>query len=171
MRKRKSILDTIDAVSDSVGRYASILILPMILLAVFGTVMRYVFNLPIIWGTEAVGFLFGTFFMLAGAYCLRHNAHVNIDILYERWSPRTRAIIDLITYLLFFFVIGVLIWYGTWVAWRSILAMEVDVTPWAPPLYPIKTLIPIAGLLLLVQGISKFIRNLKTAVTGSVENS
>jgi len=166
MRKRKSILDAIDIVSDSVGKAASLLILPMILLAVFGTLMRYAFNQPIIWITETVGFLFGTLFMLGGAYCLLHSAHVNVDILYQRWSPRTRAIIDMITYLLFFFVVGVLVWYGIRVAWRSISVLEVDVTPWAPPLYPIKTLIPIAGLLLFLQGIVKFIRNLKTAVTG-----
>jgi TRAP-type mannitol/chloroaromatic compound transport system permease small subunit len=91
---------------------------------------------------------------------------VNVDILYHRFTPRTRAVIDLFTWLLFFYFCGLLLVKGWEMAWDSFQVRETEPTSFAPPVYPIKMTIPLGALLILLQGLAKFIRDLNLAITG-----
>lgn len=166
MHKLQSVLAFIDTVNDRIGKIASFLIVAITLILVYEVVMRYMFNSPTIWVHETTQFVYGAHFLLAGAYCLLHRAHVNVDVLYMRFPLRARAIVDAITAMFFFLLIVILLWHGTKMAWESLMILETTHTFWAPPVYPIKMLVPIEALLVLFQGLAKFIRDLLTATTG-----
>ena len=163
MRRLLAIIDTIN---DQTGKVISCLIVFMIVAMTYEVVARYVFNAPTIWARESAQFLQGGFTILGGAYVLRHGAHVNMDILYGRLSPRRRAIVDLITSSLFFLFCGVLLWQGIDYAWHSFSVGETTGSTWAPPEGFIKMTIPIGAFLIILQGLAKFIRDFMTAVTG-----
>lgn len=146
-------------ISEWSGRGVSIVLFLLVGVLVYEVIMRYVFNSPTIWAHELSLFLFGTIGMVGGAYVLLHKAHVNLDILYSRVSPRKRAVLDLITAPLFFFIIILMIWAGGGFALRSWKILEPSSTVWAPPVYPFKTIVPVAAFLLLLQGVAKFIRD------------
>jgi TRAP-type mannitol/chloroaromatic compound transport system permease small subunit len=143
-----------------------------LLLAVAGVIgyevtLRYGFGSPTIWGAQLAQMLFGTYAVLGGAYALRYRVHVNMDALYARFSPRTKAILDLVTSLVFFFAIAFLVWMGWVLGWQSFMQRETSVvTPWHQPIWPLKMMIPIAAVLILLEGISKFIQDLYFAITG-----
>jgi TRAP-type mannitol/chloroaromatic compound transport system permease small subunit len=104
--------------------------------------------------------------MVLGGYALYSKAHIAMDLLYGRWSPRTKAIVDVFTYLLFFFFIGALFWVGGEYAWKATLRLETSRTAWHPPIWPFKLMIPVGALLFLIAGVAKFIRDLYMAITG-----
>jgi TRAP-type mannitol/chloroaromatic compound transport system permease small subunit len=104
--------------------------------------------------------------MLGGGYTMLHRTHVNVDILYNRLTARGKAVLDLISSVLFFSFALVLIWMGMNFAWNSVQALETSATTWAPPIYPIKLSIPIGSVLLLLQGVAKFILDLSAAFKG-----
>jgi TRAP-type mannitol/chloroaromatic compound transport system permease small subunit len=106
---------------------------------------------------------------LGGGYSLLHGGHVKVDFFYQRWSPRTKAVMDLITYLFFFAFCFVLIWYGGGVAWESIKEGRESTSAWAPPLWPSQIMIPLGGLLVGIQGLAKWMRDLAIAWTGKNE--
>ena len=160
MRDVESALRYIDRVSEHSGKIVSLLIALMIASMAYEVVMRYIFNAPTLWAFEMVQFLFGAFCILGGAYTLKQQGHVNMDVLYSRFSRRNKAIIDLITSIFFFLFCGVLLWTGSEFALRSLKALETSYTPWDPPLYPIKLTIPIGVTMILLQGIAKFSRDL-----------
>jgi TRAP-type mannitol/chloroaromatic compound transport system permease small subunit len=163
----KSILAVIDAVSEWSGKLVSFLIVFIMTILLFEVALRFVFNAPTIWAHELSMHLFGAYSVLAGAYVLLHDQHVKIDIIYLRFSPRNRAIIDLVTYLFFFMFIGILLRYGWMIAWRAIeLRQTVSPSPWGSPIWPTKCTVPIAAFLILLQGLAQFIRILKFAFTG-----
>jgi TRAP-type mannitol/chloroaromatic compound transport system permease small subunit len=138
----------------------------LIFVVVFEVVSRYIFRQPSMWAHETSAFIFGGMFLIGGAYGLLTKVHVSMDVLYLRFSTRGRAIVDLVTSLLFFLFCGVLLWVGGQVAWNSIMNRELSATPWAPPIYPLKSAIVFAALLMLLQGLAKFVRDLITAFTG-----
>jgi len=106
--------------------------------------------------------IFGGYFMLAGGYILLENRHVRVEILIDRFSPRTKTIIGLITWLLFFFYCGVLL-YTSWIlGWEAFLRKEYTSSVWAPPRWPILMAIPVGAFLILMQGLAKFIREVTT---------
>lgn len=149
----------IDAVSEWTGKGISFLLIPMVLLLVYEIIMRYAFNNPTVFAHETSLFLYGTTGMLAGAWVLRHDEHVRMDAIYGRLPPRTRAIIDLATAPLLFFILVVLIWQGGDMAYFSVKVNEHTQTPWGPPYYPLKLAIPLSAFLLLLAGLAKFIRD------------
>ena len=166
MRGVKAFCRTIDTISDKMGKGVSFLILFLAIALIYEVVARYVFNKPTPWAHELGMFMFGSACMLAGAYVLLYKAHVNLDLLYARVTRRKQAILDLITAPVFFFVTILIIWYGTDFALNSWKMLEISSSPWHPPYYPIKTIIPIAALLLLLQGVVKFIRDLFFVIHG-----
>ena len=101
--------------------------------------------------------------MLGGGYVFLHEGHVRLDALYERFTPRVKAILDLITFIFFFIFCGVLIWKGWLMGWDSLMMLERTQSAFAPPLYPIKLVIPVGAGLLILQGLAKFIRDLSIA--------
>ncbi|MBI5439774.1 MAG: TRAP transporter small permease subunit [Deltaproteobacteria bacterium] len=153
----------IEALGEGVGRIASYLILVLALVVGYDVVMRAVFDRPTIWAQETSAMLFGTFIILGGAATARSGGHVNMDIIYSRFSARGRAILDAITFVLLTLpFLGVLVWKGGVSAWGSILSLEHDSTQWGPPLYPFRTMLPLGALLFLLQATVKVCRDVRT---------
>ena len=154
------LLLLVDTISTWVGHAFSWLIVVLTLQVSWEVFSRYALNDPHAWAFDAMIQLYGTLFMMAGAYTLSKNGHVRGDVLYGFFRPRTQASIDLILYIVFF-VPGViaLTWAGYDFAAESWRIRETsNVTYGGPPYYPFKTVIPIAGALLLLQGIVEIIR-------------
>ena len=167
MKTIRRMLAFIDALNDRAGKLVSFLVIFIIAAMIYEVVARYWFNSPTMWARETAMFLLGGYSLLGGAYVLRHKAHVNMDIVYNRLSPRKRAIADLITSLLFFLFCGVLLWWGIDYASHSLSVGETTGSTWNPPEFPIKLMIPVGVFLLLLQGLAKFVRDLITVVTGT----
>ena len=151
---------TVDKVSTFIGHCFSWLVVGLTALIGFEVFSRYVLNSPHAWAFDAQIMMYGTMFMMAGAYTLAKNGHVRGDILYGFLKPRTQAIFDLILYIVFF-VPGViaLAYAGYGYAADSWRILEhSSITADGPPLYPFKTIIPIAGVVLLMQGIVEILR-------------
>jgi TRAP-type mannitol/chloroaromatic compound transport system permease small subunit len=156
----QKIFLTVDKVSTWVGQAFSWFIIGLTLLIGFEVFSRYVLNSPNPWAFDAQMMLYGTLFMMAGAYTLAKNGHVRGDILYGFLQPRTQAILDLILYIVFFIPgILALIYAGYFYAADSWRILEhSSITADGPPLYPFKTIIPIAGAILIVQGVIEILR-------------
>jgi TRAP-type mannitol/chloroaromatic compound transport system permease small subunit len=163
----KRVLTIIDAVSEWSGKLISFFIYFLAFLLLYDVTMRFAFNDPTIWCHELALHIFGAYAILAGPYVLLHDEHVKIDIIYNRFSPRGKAIIDSFTYLFFFMYIGLLFWHGSTIAARSVeLRQTVSPSPWASPVWPVKLTIPLAAFLMLAQGLANYIRTFRLAVTG-----
>jgi len=159
----KSFLSVIDSMSEWSGKIFSFLVLAAVLVVAHEVVMRYVFNAPTIWGLDLTIFLCGATYVMAGAYAHHLNAHVKIEALYGRWTPRTRAMVDLlVTAPLFFGFCGVLVWVGAEWTWEAIVGKIAYYTEWHAPIWPMRLIITLAAFLLLLQGLAKFIRDLAT---------
>jgi len=156
----QKLLLFIDTVSTWVGHAFSFLIVGLTLFVSYEVFSRYVLSDPHAWAFDAMSMLYGTMFMMAGAYTLAKNGHVRGDVLYGFFAPRTQATIDLILYLVFF-IPGVVAlthagYYYAEDSWR--INEHSNITAEGPPVYPFKTIIPVAGAFLLVQGIVEIIR-------------
>jgi TRAP-type mannitol/chloroaromatic compound transport system permease small subunit len=128
--------------------------------------MRYIFNRPTIWAHELSIMVFGVLTIMGGAYTLRYRAHVNMDLFYMRFSARGKAILDMLTFPFFLVFVLIILWFGWEFALRSVQNLEISQSNWAPPLWPVKLAIPLGALLLLLQGISNFLSDLHTVITG-----
>ena len=166
MKRLAFVVGFIDGISLWSGKALSYLLFPLIAILVYGVVVRYAFDKPIIWGHETSVFIFGTIGFLAGAYALQREAHVRMDIIYNRFSPRGRAVVDVVMALFFFYFIIALLWKGGVYAAHSIVISEQSGSYWNPVLYPFKIVIPIAAFLILLQGIAKFIRDIFFIIHG-----
>jgi len=153
--------------SEWTGRIIAWLIVVLTVLVVYEVVMRRFFNIPTLWSFEINKQLYAFHFMLVAGYALLHNSHVTVDILYVKFSKRTRATIDLITYLIFFFpFLAIMLFYGIQFAANAWAIRETVWGVFAAPLYPVKTVIPVTAGLLLLQGIASFIRQLYIVFKG-----
>lgn len=166
MRVLSLIVSKIDAISEWSGRILFPLILVMMGVLIYEVVLRYVFNSPTVWAHEAATMTYGSYTVLGGAYVLLYNEHVRVDILYARCSKRTKAMLDVCTFPLVLLFCGLLLWKSAFFGWESCLRWEHSVTAWSPPISPWKMTVPIAFLLVVLQGISDFIRNLILALSG-----
>ncbi len=158
--KHEEGLYIVDQISTFVGKTAGWAILILTMTTSYEVFMRYVFVAPTEWAFDASYILYGSLFMLAGAYALSRNSHVRGDFIYRAWSPRRQASMDLTLYLLFFFPgILALIYSGFGFAELSwIMKERSSASPNGPPVYHFKTLIPLTGILMLLQGIVEFMR-------------
>jgi TRAP-type mannitol/chloroaromatic compound transport system permease small subunit len=162
----KRILSIIDAISDYSGKFMSYWVLAMIAVLVYEVISRYVFNAPTVWAHQTASLLFAAYGILLGAYALLKKAHVRVDIVYNVFSPRGRAIADSITYLVFFLFGFVLFWFGTVQAIRAVGMMEGPTPPFILPVWPIRITVPLGALLILLQGLADWIRRLNVVFTG-----
>ena len=150
----------IDKISTTVGQAFSFLIILLTLHVSWEVFARYVLDEPRAWAFDVMIMLYGTLFMMAGAYTLAQNSHVRGDVIYGFFSPRAQAILDLTLYIVFF-IPGViaLVWAGyTYAAESWAINEHSNITSEGPPVYPFKTVIPVAGALILMQGIVEIIR-------------
>ena len=150
----------IDAVVLFVGKAVAWLILPMMLSLVWEVTARYGFNAPTEWAYDMTFMLYGTFFMVGSAWTLQRGGHIRTDSFYSKWSHRTQARVDLACYLVFFFpAIGIFAWLGWEYFWKSFQQNERIVTsPWLPIVWPFKFVMPLSAVLLLLQGLSEFVK-------------
>ena len=156
----QKLLLTIDRISTFVGQAFSWLIVVLTFMITWEVFSRYALDKPHAWAFDVMIILYGTLFMMAGAYTLAKSGHVRGDVLYGFFEPRTQATIDLILYVLFF-VPGVfaLTYAGYYFAAESWAIKESsNITADGPPIYPFKTILPLAGVFLLLQGIVEIIR-------------
>jgi len=131
-------------------------------------ILRYVFNRPTIWAWDVNIQLHAVLISVAGGYVFLSGRFVVVDVLVGRLSPKARARLDLITSVVIFFAIGILMWQGTKGAWRSWAVKESFTSNWMPALYPLRFVVLIGFILLFLQIVSRFIRNLLVA-TGREE--
>jgi TRAP-type mannitol/chloroaromatic compound transport system permease small subunit len=164
----EKFLHTIDGVSTWVGKAAAWLIVGLMLLVCAEVFKRYLLNAPTAWIFDVSSMFYGTLFMLCGAYTLAQNGHVRGDFLYSSFKPRTQAMLDLALYILFF-IPGILaLCYAGYSyagdSWR--IAEHSSVTADGPPIYPFKTIIPIAGAFVMLQGVAEIVRCIVCLQTG-----
>ena len=156
----QKLLLFIDKVSTFVGHAFSFFIIALTLHVTWEVFRRYVLDSPRAWAFDAMIMFYGTLFMMAGAYTLAKNGHVRGDVLYGFFRPRTQATIELILYIVFFLPGVIALTYaGYFYAAESWAIRETsNITYEGPPYYPFKTVIPVAGALVLMQGIVEIIR-------------
>src|SRR5690348_6941928 len=164
----QSLLHTIDGISTWVGKAAAWLMMALMTVVCVEVFKRYIMNMPTSWIFDLSNMLYGTLFMMCGAYALSQDAHVRGDFLYSNMKPRTQAALDLGLYFLFFLPgIAALIYAGWGFAldsWR--IDEHSNVTSGGPPVYQFKMVIPLAGVLVMLQGIAEIIRCVRCLQTG-----
>jgi len=164
----QKLLLTIDKISTFIGQVFSWFIVALTLMISWEVFSRYALDHPHPWAFDVMIMMYGTVFMMAGAYTLSKNGHVRGDVLYGFFPPRLQAGLDLALYILFF-IPGVfaLAWAGYNFAAESwAISEHSNVTADGPPVYPFKTIIPIAGAFLLVQGLVEIVRCVMCLQTG-----
>jgi len=158
----------IDRISTWAGKTTAWLILLLMSAVCIEVFKRYILNSPTSWVFDAESMLYGTLFMICGAYTLAQDAHVRGDFLYGSMKPRTQATLDLVLYILFFLPgVIALIYAGidyAAMSWR--INEHSNITAEGPPVYPFKTVIPIAGVLVLIQGLAEIARCIVCLQTG-----
>ncbi len=153
------LLLMVDRMSTWLGQFFAWLIILLTLMITWEVFSRYALNTPHDWALDAQVMMYGTLFMMAGAYTLAKNGHVRGDVLYGFFQPRTQAGWDLVLYLLFFLPgVVALTWAGWTFANESLAIRESTFSATPLPLYPFKFAIPIAGGMLLLQGIVEIVR-------------
>lgn len=163
----QKLLHTADEISTWTGKAFSWLIIALMLMVVIEVFKRYALNAPTAWIFDASNMMYGTLFMMCGAYTLSQDGHVRGDFFYGSAAPRTQASLDLVLYILFF-IPGVIAL--TWAGWSyasdswSIREHTFNADPL--PLYPFKSIIPLAGLIVLMQGIAEIVRCVVCLNTG-----
>jgi len=159
----------VDRFSTAIGKAFGWYILIMTFGTSYEVFVRYALNNPTIWAYDLSYNMYGALFVMAGAYTLSRNAHVRGDVIYRMWPPRTQATIDLLLYFLFFYPgVLALTFAGFRYAGESWRYHEVSVySPSDIPIYPLKTLIPIAGATLLLQGLAEVFRCIICLRTGA----
>jgi len=160
------IVRGIDAFTTWIGKAVAWLAIPLVLGLVYEVIARKFFNEPTDWAYDLTYMQYGTLFMLGAAYTLYKGSHIRTDIFYRSFSPRWQGIVDAALYLFFFFpgmVFFLLAGYDY--ALRSWQSGELAAySPWRPPIYPFKTVIPVTAVLLLIQGVSELIKSVYAAI-------
>ena len=159
--------DAIDRVNSWVGKGFALTIFVVTAVILIEVFARGVVGQATTWANETTIYLSACAYLVSGGYALAHRRHVRIDLIYDRLSPTTRARLDLFTFVFFFMYVGALIWVGSTLAWGSFLEGEGTGTPWNPRIWPVKFAIPLAGALLLLQGIANLLRDLGVAQSES----
>lgn len=159
------LLDLQDEISDFIGRAVSWMCLAMMVVLTYEITARYLFNSPTSWAHETTTMLYGTFCILAGVYTHRHHGHVRSEAIYHLFSVRGRAILDVITGGIGLVIFGVFFVVAFEFAAESWQSGELSSkSTWAPPIYPFKSVLPLAVGLMWMQSLVHFIRDLRTAL-------
>lgn len=161
-------LKSVDKVSESVGKLFAWLIVGLVAGLMYEVIARYVFNAPTVWAYDVTYMVYGAHFMMGAAYLLYARGYVRIDVFHRLLPPRWKGGVDAFLFLVLFFpVMAVLLVKGidyTASSWAMKEASPAGA--FRPPLYPLKTVLPVAIFLLTFQGIAEFIRSLGLAIRG-----
>ena len=164
----RATVRVLDRLAEWCGLVFCWMVVPLVFAMVYEVIARYGFNAATVWSYDVSYMLYGSHFMLGAAYTLQRGGHIRTDIFYMKWSSRTKGIVDASLYLFLFFPGMVLFfWMGLQEALHAWDIREVsDASPWRPPLYPFKTVIPVAAALIIIQGVSEFLKSLYAAMKG-----
>ena len=156
----QGVLLGIDRLSTFIGKTFAWCIVLLTGVIMYDVIARYAFRAPTSWGFDASYMLYGTLFMMAGAYALSRNGHVRGDFLYRNFPPRKQGWFDLVLYFLFFFPAIIALMVSGWTFFHiSYLQNERSVfSPTGPVIWPFKFVIPVVGFLLLLQGMVEVVR-------------
>jgi TRAP-type mannitol/chloroaromatic compound transport system permease small subunit len=156
--KLRIVFKAIDTFSERAGGIVSLLAVVLMLIIVIKVITRYVFDIPFIWAFPISRQVFGVFILFGGVYAMLKGAHLRVEILYNRFSPRVRFYARLVDLVFFLIFMVVLIWQSGWMAGNSIINTELSQGTPKIPLYVIKAFIPVVAVLFLLQGISDFLK-------------
>ena len=154
-------INTIDTISGFFGKAISFLIIPMVYCLVHEVVARYFFMAPTIWAGDLATIMYGMLFMIASAYCLREGGHIRTDFLYNRWSNRTKGMVDFFIYLVVFLPVHLVFLKMSWDFFLKSyqLGERIITSPWMPIIWPLKFAIPLGIFLITLQGIAETIKS------------
>lgn len=153
----------VDALNRTVGRITMYLIFVMMGILLFSTLARSVFNTPLMWVIEMAQFTLAAYYLLGGAYSMQNEAHVRMDLLYERWPLKKRAFVDSITAFCLIFYLCVLLYGGYSSTEYAIEYGQKNYSSWAPYMAPIKIIMTLGIFLMLLQAFAIFFRDVATA--------
>jgi TRAP-type mannitol/chloroaromatic compound transport system permease small subunit len=163
------VTHAIDQISRWSGLTAAWLVVPLAAVLVWEILVRKTHR-PTAWSYDVATMAYGAHFMLTAAYALYRHGHIRTDFLYDKWPPRVQAIVDAIFYALFFLPgMAMFLWLSAGFAYESWLFRERMFSPGRLPVYPFKTVIPVTAALLLLQGVSEFIKSIRAARRGHWE--
>lgn len=149
----------IDRISNKIGEIVSLLIIVIMFFTTIEVVLRYVFSSPTIWVWPLNRQIFGVYILIAGIYAMSKNEHIRIEVFYNLFSKKIKFISYIVSTVFFTGFMSVIVWQGVWMGKNSWIVGEKASGAFPIPLYPLKMLIPLAGLLFLVEGICIFTRN------------
>ena len=156
----RHLVHSIDGINEWVGNIVKWGTLLLTGVVIFEVVMRYAFNMPTIWVHETGVYLFGIMWALGGGITLLKGSMVNMEVFYVRFSTRGRAIIDICTVIFSVGFIAIVLWKSGITGWESLLRLEKSGTAWNAPYWPLRIALPIGAFLLLLQLISKLIKDI-----------
>lgn len=158
----KAYVDGVTATSKAVGHFAIFLVFGMIGILFFETVSRTIFNHPWIWTVEMAQFVMAAYYTLGGAYTLLMDGHVRMDLTYARWSPKNKALADVLTMVIIMLYLGVLLVGGFLSLEYSVKYKQKSYSSWAPQVTPIKIIMLFGMVLMTLQVIAEFFKDLGT---------
>ncbi len=157
-----SLLRLIDDVNEHAGRWVAYLILPMIFVVMYEVILRRLFNAPTTWAFDMTTYIYAGHFMLGLGYVLLHERHVRIDVISQQFPNKMQLWLRIITFwILFVPYMAALCYGGVEFALESWIQWERGQNTWRPPLYIVKTIIPVAAFMLAAQGFSNFIKDVR----------
>lgn len=161
-----ALVRVIERLSGGLGIIGAIIVAPLILATIYEVCSRYLFNAPTIWAYEVAYMAMGTNFLLGAAVTLRDRGHIRIDLLYSRWSPGTRAIIDLVGYLFLFLPLAWWLTLGLWrYGYHAYLSGETSGdSAWNPVIWPFRLVFFAGFLMLALQATAEFIKAVYVAL-------
>jgi TRAP-type mannitol/chloroaromatic compound transport system permease small subunit len=154
----KRMSDFIDRLNTWIGRTAAFLILPLVFVIMYEVVSRYLFNAPTRWSNEISQYLLVAVVMLGGGYCLVDNEHVNVDIFYRKFTWRTRAVVEILTFILVVSFVAAIVWKGGELSYDALIHDKRSQTILAMPLFPSMVLVPIGAVLIGLQSLARALR-------------
>ena len=162
----RSLIHAIDRFNTAISNLSMWLIVPLIGVMLYETIARYLFNAPTVWGMELSMMIFGAYIIFSGPSSILGKVQVGVDVFSSRWSPRTRAVVNCLTYtftfVFFFQLLRTSLMYAI-EAWKL---QELSSSAWGQPVYHWKALIPVAVGLMMLQSVAEFLRNVWLAATG-----
>ncbi|MBM3568635.1 MAG: TRAP transporter small permease subunit [Alphaproteobacteria bacterium] len=164
------VIEAVDAFTGGFGRLLAWLFIPLVGGLTWEVAARYVFNAPTLWAFDLTYMLYGTIFMLGASYALLKGAHIRTDMLWEKFSDRTKGKIDTLAYVLFFFPAMIML-FSTSIddaIYSFSINEKSEQTAWRPVIWPFKSVIPLTALLLLIQGTSELLKSVHAWRTGRI---
>ena len=158
-----TLIKGIDVLVEKQGQLTSFLIVPLLFIVLYEVIMRYAFNAPTVWGFEATAFAYGMHYMLGLSYMEHAQGHVRVDIVTSRLPVKVQVAVMIVGYLIIFMpVYGLMTWGAIKFAHTATITNELNSTSWAPRIWPYKIVMAFSFLLLLIQGLSTLLKNVKT---------